>query len=1055
MSNTEDKHKYEVRVHVYHGRNFPAADSDGGCDPYLEVSFQGATRRTCIRKKTLFPSYYETIVYNEVTISDALKFAYAPQIAFKLWDHDLDAPDYLGQFTYNLKHAVISKYDATHASIDIKDTNGKVRDPEWYSFFKEEPKDGEGELLVLVQLLPFDDANIKNSLPPLEPANKAGNIPIKIETRSANVEIVVLGARELAPYNLLPMQAPYMEFEVVDSAGTKKTVPTNTSKKPSTSSPNFIQKMVLPMQIPVRSIYAPSVQVRARDKRLGGLSNPIVGTGSISLETKIPWYTSSFNNSNRKLLSGGSTAETGKDPVASAAEAEALQHAQLSAPESFVATKEVKVDELVAQRKNKSDSGAGVFGALHHLPSGDMKKSISNLKASVFAQVNSDSEDEAQEIEPYRKIRQTITELEDKFGTGPFETCVLWRGQKNGYFGSTMKKVGLFKGFITVIPVDPITGQAAESADSGLDDLFKPKNYKLRLYCLKASALTPMDLDIWGKPAKSDPYMVVSLGNTEVYNGRSHCVNDVNELFIHNLVEIDVELPGTSQVKISIMDKDEFGKMSDDLIGSTLIDLEDRLFDARWIEWGQENLVTANNPYDKSKPQTPRWATKPIETRLLYSPSSKVPQGNLECWIDIMKPEVALAFPPENITLPPKQMFEVRVVVWKCKNVPAQDSFENMSDLFIKGILEGCPTIQETDTHWRAKGGKGSFNWRLIFDVELGPNTRAWKFPYLKLQIWDRDVLKWSDCAGEATINIGKYYKKAYMKNVAVKYPKEIAKGAMKLRKEREIDGVVKSSDDRDVAPAEEVNFNAVNPMHNTVDSDDDEAQPLSKKELEKKKAIRDAPDVSRISESVSTKHINRIDDTPVLKPVKPKVKRASVAASQKKVTTAPMATKKSDNNVSTDEKVVGVEGEKTEAATPEEVNELVKTIQDLTGLWPESDPAESKWIAFRKTDHNNPGKDLQVGEVCISVQIWPKEKAVLMRAGSGRSEPNQNPFLPPPVGRFKFSWNPFVLGSALCGPKLCCYFSCCLICAAFILIMIFCQPFINILINLFFVVWN
>jgi hypothetical protein len=188
------------------------------------------------------------------------------------------------------------------------------------------------------------------------------------------------------------------------------------------------------------------------------------------------------------------------------------------------------------------------------------------------------------------------------------------------------------------------------------------------------------------------------------------------------------------------------------------------------------------------------------------------------------------------------------------------------------------------------------------------------------------------------------------------------------------------------------------------------------------------------------------------------------------------MATKKSDNNVSTDEKVVGVEelektkkelektkkelektkqGEKTEPATPEEVNELVKTIKDLTGLWPESDPAESKWIAFRKTDHNNPGKDLQVGEVCISVQIWPKEKAVLMRAGSGRSEPNQNPFLPPPVGRFKFSWNPFVLGSALCGPKLCCYFSCCLICAAFILIMIFCQPFINILINLFFVVWN
>ncbi len=80
----------------------------------------------------------------------------------------------------------------------------------------------------------------------------------------------------------------------------------------------------------------------------------------------------------------------------------------------------------------------------------------------------------------------------------------------------------------------------------------------------------------------------------------------------------------------------------------------------------------------------------------------------------------------------------------------------------------GCSPL-ETDTHWRAKKGKASFNWRLLFDVELGHSTRAMKFPYLHLQLWDRDILKWNDCAGEGTIDIGRYYRKAYKRNIALK----------------------------------------------------------------------------------------------------------------------------------------------------------------------------------------------------------------------------------------------------------------------------------------------
>ena len=44
----------------------------------------------------------------------------------------------------------------------------------------------------------------------------------------------------------------------------------------------------------------------------------------------------------------------------------------------------------------------------------------------------------------------------------------------------------------------------------------------------------------------------------------------------------------------------------------------------------------------------------------------------------------------------------------------AADSFENMSDLFVRAWPEGCD-YQDTDTHWRAKKGRDLRLTRLLF----------------------------------------------------------------------------------------------------------------------------------------------------------------------------------------------------------------------------------------------------------------------------------------------------------------------------------------------------
>jgi hypothetical protein len=61
--------------------------------------------------------------------------------------------------------------------------------------------------------------------------------------------------------------------------------------------------------------------------------------------------------------------------------------------------------------------------------------------------------------------------------------------------------------------------------------------------------------------------------------------------------------------------------------------------------------------------------------------------------------------------------FEVQVIVWKSVEVLSMDE-GNMNDLYGRLFMEGGEG-QETDTHWRCYGGKGSWNWRLKFDVTL------------------------------------------------------------------------------------------------------------------------------------------------------------------------------------------------------------------------------------------------------------------------------------------------------------------------------------------------
>ena len=81
-----------------------------------------------------------------------------------------------------------------------------------------------------------------------------------------------------------------------------------------------------------------------------------------------------------------------------------------------------------------------------------------------------------------------------------------------GLFGSTLKTVGKFKGLVRVMEDENEPDFLPKEL---MDQLLKPKNYKVRLYVLRGLKLAQMDVDIFGKPADSDPYLKVKLGKSK------------------------------------------------------------------------------------------------------------------------------------------------------------------------------------------------------------------------------------------------------------------------------------------------------------------------------------------------------------------------------------------------------------------------------------------------------------------------------------------------------------------------------------------------------------
>ncbi|XP_053673937.1 myoferlin [Anopheles nili] len=296
------------------------------------------------------------------------------------------------------------------------------------------------------------------------------------------------------------------------------------------------------------------------------------------------------------------------------------------------------------------------------------------------------------------------------------------------------------------------------------------------VYVVQALNLTSRDI-----MSESDAYIVVAYGGQRVRDRAYYIPNQASPVFGRRF-EMRGTLPRDQILHISIYDRDFVS--SDDLIGSTCIDIEDRFRSKHVPAFGLPSFFTSKGsncwrhqmkPSDMLRdlcsrhrisfpriegqkiivgdiemeadeldpteclkeqlclqtlnnfqhvrngfPLTPEH----VETRSLYHPKrAGIEQGKVQLWIELYEPNEPHP-QPVDITPQPPKAYDLRVIVWNTTDVMLNERNifgTPMSDIYVKCWLQEYTEAQHTDVHYRSLTGEGNFNWRMIFPFRYSP----------------------------------------------------------------------------------------------------------------------------------------------------------------------------------------------------------------------------------------------------------------------------------------------------------------------------------------------
>ncbi|XP_050804653.1 otoferlin isoform X6 [Gopherus flavomarginatus] len=615
------KQVFQLRAHMYQARSLFAADSSGLSDPFARVFFITQGQCTEVLNETLCPTWDQLLVFNNVELyGEAHEMRDDPPIiVIEIYDQDtVGKADFMGR---TFAKPVVKMSDEDY---------GPPRFPpqlEYYQIYR--GNSTAGDLLAAFELLQIGPAG-KSDLPPIDgptDTEQGPILPVPLGIRPVlskyRVEILFWGLRDLKRVNLAQVDRPRVDIECAGK-GVQSALIQNYKKNPNFST---LVKW-FEVDLPENELLHPPLNIRVVDCRAFGRYT-LVGSHAVSslrrfihrppdkksqhwntageivinmepevpikkMETMVKLEANSDavvkvdvvkeKEKKKKKKKGGGEEIEEEEPDESMldwwskyfASIETMKE-QLRQQEAAAAEAEEKEELEIAEEIKLDDSPMKGF------------KGQAKTKEKVKAPKEDKKKKQQQPPEaPEKKSKQKIDELkvynkELEMEFDSFEdwlhTFSLFRGKIGDNDDTTMEEeriVGRFKGSMCVYKVplpDDITKEAGYDPNFGMFQGIPsndPINVLVRVYIVRATDLHPADIN-----GKADPYIAIKLGKTDIKDKENYISKQLNPIFGKSF-DIEATFPMESMLTVAVYDWDLVG--SDDLIGETKIDLENRYY---------------------------------------------------------------------------------------------------------------------------------------------------------------------------------------------------------------------------------------------------------------------------------------------------------------------------------------------------------------------------------------------------------------------------------------------------------------------------------------------
>ncbi|KAM9647460.1 fer-1-like protein 4 isoform 15-T16 [Morphnus guianensis] len=659
----DDFSYFQLRAHLYQARGILPADDNGLSDPFARVVFSTHCQTTRMLEETLSPMWNELLLFDQLIIDgkkEELKTD-TPIIIINLFSHNkFGSPEFLGQ---------------AFAVPQVKLVDEPYTKPalQFFDFYK--GTKAVGELIATFELIELDysgylEPSVPEDVEPKEP-NYLGDpragwfiIPegIRPVLKEFRIEILFWGLRDLKRVNLFEVDQPQV---IIECAGKKVESEVIVAYK---ENPNFTEVVkYMDVELPEQVYLHPPLSIFVVEKRAFGRT-VLVGTHVVSdvmkfspreLEEEPEDVPKARKVSLQHLPSqtvvniGPATGDPGPSihPLS-------LVKAPLK---KITINKLVKKDDEYEEEKpelEELDWWSKYYESLKELynqtrsdeedaENDDLNDADGgNLHASS---IDMEAEDEAViEAEPARPKRKLITtlqiynsELENEFDNFEDWLCIfpLHRGKATEDEDGNEDEhfVGKYKGSFYVYPTEEAGTEPKVSQGVPRN---RPIKVLVRVYIIKATNLSPADPN-----GKADPYVVVTVGQEQKDTKERYIPKQLNPVF-GEVVELTVSFPMESELTVAIFDHDLLG--SDDLIGETKIDLENRFYSKHRANCGvasQYDISGYNMWRDAFKPTQIldslckknllpaaeyRWEEVKVNNKIFKVPPEAFPEGSIE-----------------------------------------------------------------------------------------------------------------------------------------------------------------------------------------------------------------------------------------------------------------------------------------------------------------------------------------------------------------------------------------------------------------------------------------